>query len=173
MTWLMAPSSLLPHEGVIELPYPQHRVDFEAELGIVIGKAAKNVSLEDADEYVFGYTTCQDISDRDIQDARSSSPAPRRSTPSPRSDRSCTAASTRTTCRSRCTRTANSARTGRTSEMIFGIREIVSFCSQGTTLLPGDLILTGTPAGVGPIKDGDLLETRIGPFAPLVVRVKG
>ena len=56
--------------------------------------------------------------------------------------------------------------------MIFGVREIVSFCSQGTTLLPGDLILTGTPAGVGPVKDGDVLLTRIGPFAPLWVRVR-
>ena len=56
--------------------------------------------------------------------------------------------------------------------MIFNVREIVAFCSQGTTLLPGDLILTGTPAGVGPIRDGDVLETRIGPFAPLVVRVR-
>ena len=61
---------------------------------------------------------------------------------------------------------------GYTGAMIFNVREIVSFCSQGTTLLPGDLILTGTPAGVGPIRDGDVLETRIGPFAPLVVRVR-
>ena len=68
MTWLLAPSSLLPHEGTVELPYPQHRVDFEAELGIVIGKEAKNVSPGNAEEYVCGYTSCQDISDRDLQD---------------------------------------------------------------------------------------------------------
>ena len=69
LTWLKAPASLLEHEGTVELPYPQHRVDFEAELGIVIGNRAKNVSPERADQYIFGYTTCQDISDRDIQDA--------------------------------------------------------------------------------------------------------
>lgn len=173
LTWLKAPSSLLPHEGVIELPYPQHRIDFEAELGIVIGKAAKNVSLEDADEYVFGLTTCQDISDRDIQDSEKQfARAKSFDTFTPvgpfvysgvePDDLAIT-----------LHQNGELRQTGRTSEMIFGIREIVSFCSQGTTLLPGDLILTGTPAGVGLIKDGDLLETRIGPFAPLVVRVKG
>ena len=56
--------------------------------------------------------------------------------------------------------------------MIFNAGDIVSFLSQSTTLLPGDTVMTGTPAGVGPIKDGDRLEARIGDFAPLVVRVR-
>ena len=68
MTWLKGPSSLLAHGGVIELPHPQHTVDFEVELCIVIGQKAKNVSVEDAERYIFGYTTGLDISDRDIQD---------------------------------------------------------------------------------------------------------
>jgi 2-keto-4-pentenoate hydratase/2-oxohepta-3-ene-1,7-dioic acid hydratase in catechol pathway len=52
--------------------------------------------------------------------------------------------------------------------MIYSVAEIVSFASQGITLLPGDLILTGTPSGVGPIKAGDRLEASIGDWTPLV-----
>ena len=172
LTWLMAPGSLLAHEGVVELPYPDHRVDFEAELGIVIGKTAKNIPVEAAAEHLLGYTTCLDISDRDIQDAEKQfARAKGFDTFTPvgpfvyggieASDLPIT-----------LHQNGGLRQNARTAEMIFGVREIVSFCSQGTTLLPGDLILTGTPAGVGPIRDGDVLETRAGPFAPLVVRVR-
>ena len=172
MTWLMAPSSLLAHEGVVELPYPDHKVDFEAELGIVIGRTCKNVSPDDAEAHVFGYTTCQDISDRDLQDAEKqfarakgfdtfTPVGPFVHTGVGADDLAIT-----------CHHNGKLRQDGRTSEMIFGVREIVAFCSRGTTLLPGDLILTGTPAGVGPVRDGDVLETRIGPFTPLVVRVR-
>jgi 2-keto-4-pentenoate hydratase/2-oxohepta-3-ene-1,7-dioic acid hydratase in catechol pathway len=59
----------------------------------------------------------------------------------------------------------------RTSQMIYPVAEIVSFASQSLTLLPGDLIMTGTPSGVGPIKEGDELEARIGDWPPLRNRV--
>ena len=172
LTWLKAPSSLLAHDGVIELPYPEHRVDFEAELGIVIGRSAKNVSAVDADAHIFGLTTCQDISDRDIQDSEKQfARAKSFDTFTPvgpfvYSDVGPDELPIT------CHLNGEIRQEGLTSEMIFGVREIVSFCSQGTTLLPGDLILTGTPAGVGPVKDGDVLLTRIGPFAPLWVRVR-
>jgi 2-keto-4-pentenoate hydratase/2-oxohepta-3-ene-1,7-dioic acid hydratase in catechol pathway len=55
----------------------------------------------------------------------------------------------------------------RTSQMIYSVAEIVSFASQSLTLLPGDLILSGTPSGVGPIRAGDELEARIGDWPPL------
>jgi 2-keto-4-pentenoate hydratase/2-oxohepta-3-ene-1,7-dioic acid hydratase in catechol pathway len=59
----------------------------------------------------------------------------------------------------------------RTSQMIYPVAEIVSFASQSLTLLPGDVILTGTPSGVGPIREGDVLEARIGDWPPLRNRV--
>ena len=172
LTWLMAPSSLLAHGGVIELPFPEHRVDFEAELGIVIGRMAKNVSVAEAERYIFGYTTCQDISDRDIQDAEKQFARAKgfdTFTPvGPLVHCGVSPDDLAITLRQNGELRQNS----NTCEMIFGVREIVAFCSQGTTLFPGDLILTGTPAGVGPIRDGDVLETCIGPFAPLVVKVR-
>jgi 2-keto-4-pentenoate hydratase/2-oxohepta-3-ene-1,7-dioic acid hydratase in catechol pathway len=172
LTWLKAPTSLLAHDGAIELTYPQHRVDFEAELAIVVGRTAKNVSLADAADYVFGYAASLDISDRNIQDAEKQfARAKSFDTFTPvgpfvysgvgPDDLSIT-----------LHQNGELRQNGRTGEMIFSAAEIVSFCSQGTTLLAGDVILTGTPAGVGPIQDGDVLETRIGPFAPLVVRVR-
>lgn len=172
MTWLIAPSSLLPHEGVVELPYPQHRVDFEAELGVVIGRTAKNVSPADADAHVFGYTTCQDISDRDLQEAEKQyARAKGFDTFTPVGPFVYTGIDPHDLAIT-CRQNGELRQDGRTAEMIFSVGELVSFCSQATTLWPGDLILTGTPAGVAPIKDGDVLETCIGPFAPLVVRVR-
>ena len=172
LTWLMSPASLLAHEGSVALPYPEHRVDFEAELGIVIGRKAKNVSVADAEDYVFGYAVCQDISDRDIQDKEGQFARAKgfdTFTPvGPFVYRGVAADDLPITLH----QNGQLRQDARTSAMIFNVREIVSFCSQGTTLQPGDLILTGTPAGVGPIKDGDVLETRIGPFAPLVVKVR-
>ena len=168
----MSPASLLVHGGTIELPFPEHRVDFEAELGIVIGHRTKNVSVTDAEDHIFGYTTCQDISDRDLQDVEKQFARAKgfdTFTPvGPFVYRGLSADDLPITLH----QNGQLRQDARTSAMIFNVREIVAFCSQGTTLLPGDLILTGTPAGVAPIKDGDVLETRIGPFAPLVVRVR-
>src|SRR5436305_11608090 len=65
LIWFKAPSSLLPHNGTIELAFPEHQTDFETELGIVIGRAAKNVSADKASDFIFGYTIGLDISDRD------------------------------------------------------------------------------------------------------------
>src|SRR3989442_12456623 len=69
LIWFKAPSSLLPHGGTIEIAFPEHQTDFEVELAIVIGARTKNVSVERALEYVFGYTVAQDISDRDLQNS--------------------------------------------------------------------------------------------------------
>src|SRR6202140_5341051 len=62
LIWFKAPTSLLPHGGAIEIAFPEHQTDFEVELGIVVGRAAKNVSVEEALDYIFGYTLGEDIS---------------------------------------------------------------------------------------------------------------
>src|SRR5436190_8877920 len=67
LIWFKAPTSLLPHEGTIEIAFPENKTDYETELGIVIGRTAKNVSIEQAADFVFGYTIGLDISDRDLQ----------------------------------------------------------------------------------------------------------
>jgi 2-keto-4-pentenoate hydratase/2-oxohepta-3-ene-1,7-dioic acid hydratase in catechol pathway len=67
LIWFKAPTSLLPHNGRIEIAFPEHQTDFEVELAIVIGASAKNVPTKRALDHVFGYTIGLDISDRDLQ----------------------------------------------------------------------------------------------------------
>ena len=172
LIWFKAPSSLLPHNGTIRIAFPEHKTDFETELAVVIGRTAKNVSLERALDHVFGYTIAEDISDRDLQKSEKQF----------------------SRCKSFDTYTPvgpfvySEVETGdleislrqngevrqqaHTSQMIYSVAEIVSFASQSLSLLPGDLILTGTPSGVGPIGAGDELVARVGDWPVLRNRVE-
>jgi 2-keto-4-pentenoate hydratase/2-oxohepta-3-ene-1,7-dioic acid hydratase in catechol pathway len=167
LIWFKAPSSLLPHDGTIEIAFPEHQTHFEAELAVVIGRRAKNVSAADALDYVFGYTTGQDISDRDLQNSEKQFARAKSFdtyTPvGPFVQANVEVADLEITLR----QNGEVRQQARTSQMIYRIAEIVAFASTGMTLLPGDLILTGTPSGVGPIQPGDELEARIGDWPPL------
>jgi 2-keto-4-pentenoate hydratase/2-oxohepta-3-ene-1,7-dioic acid hydratase in catechol pathway len=167
LIWFKAPSSLLPHNGVIQIAFPDHQTDFEAELGIVIGRAAKNVSVEQAHDLIFGYTIGLDISDRDLQKSE-------------KQFSRCKSFDTYTPIgpfvysdvdvRDLSLELRQNGQTRQracTSQMIYPPTEIISFASQSLTLLPGDIILTGTPSGVGSIRDGDELEAQIGDWPPL------
>ena len=176
LIWFKAPTSLLPPGGVIEIAFPEHQTDFEVELGIVIGAAAKNVSVERAVDHVFGYTIGEDISDRDLQKSEKQFARAKSFdtyTPvGPFVYAEVAVADLPITLR----QNGEVKQEARTSQMIYSVAEIVSFASQAMTLLPGDLILTGTPSGVGPIQEGDELEARIGDWPPLrnsVVNARG
>jgi len=172
LIWFKAPSSLLRHNGTIEIAFPQHQTDFETELAAVIGATAKNVSSQSALDHVFGYTIGLDISDRDLQKSEKQF----------------------SRCKSFDTYTpvgpfvyadvdvndlaielrlnGEIKQRARTSQMIYSVAQIVSFASQSLTLASGDVVLTGTPSGVGPIRDGDELEAKIGDWPPLRNGVK-
>jgi 2-keto-4-pentenoate hydratase/2-oxohepta-3-ene-1,7-dioic acid hydratase in catechol pathway len=172
LIWFKAPTSLLPHEGTIEIAFPEHKTDFEVELAIVIGKRTKNVRIDSALDHVFGYTIGEDISDRDLQSSEKQfARAKSFDTYSPAGPFVYTEVDVgdlEITLR----QNGEVKQQARTSQMIYPVAEIVSFASQSLTLLPGDLIMTGTPSGVGPIKEGDELEARIGDWPPLRNRVK-
>ena len=167
LIWLKAPSSLLRHDGAIEIAFPEHQTDFEVELAIVIGAQAKNVSADGALDFVFGYTIGLDISDRDLQKSE-------------KQFARCKSFDTYTPVGPfvyqdvdladvsiELKQNGEGRQKARTSQMIYSPAQIVSFASEGMTLLPGDLILTGTPSGVGPIREGDQLEARIGDWPVL------
>jgi 2-keto-4-pentenoate hydratase/2-oxohepta-3-ene-1,7-dioic acid hydratase in catechol pathway len=171
LIWFKAPTSLLPHNGTIEIAFLDHQTDYETELGIVIGKAAKNVPVEKANDYIFGYTVGMDISDRDLQKSE-------------KQFGRCKSFDTYTPIGPfvyadvdvrdlsiELQQNGEVRQHARTSQMIYPPAEIVSFASQSLTLLPGDVILTGTPSGVGPIRAGDQLEARIDDWPPLRNRV--
>jgi 2-keto-4-pentenoate hydratase/2-oxohepta-3-ene-1,7-dioic acid hydratase in catechol pathway len=167
LLWFKAPSSLLAHSGTIEIAFPEHQTDFEVELGVVIGTASKNVSVEQAREYVFGYTIAEDISDRDLQKSEKQFGRCKSFdtyTPvGPFVHTEVEVGDLEITLR----QNGEVKQQARTSQMIYSVAEIVSFASQSITLAPGDLILTGTPSGVGPIRASDELEARIGNWPPL------
>jgi 2-keto-4-pentenoate hydratase/2-oxohepta-3-ene-1,7-dioic acid hydratase in catechol pathway len=171
LIWFKAPSSLLPHNGSIEIAFPEHQTDFETELAIVIGRAAKNVPAGRALDFVFGYTIGLDISDRDLQKSE-------------KQFGRCKSFDTYTPIGPfvynevdvrdlplELRQNGEARQKARTSQMIYSVAKIVSFASQSLSLMPGDVILTGTPSGVGPIRAGDELEARIGDWPPLRHRV--
>ena len=161
LIWFKAPSSLLPHQGVIEIAFREHRTDFETELAVVIGGRTKNVSVDDALDHVFGYTIGLDITDRDLQKQEkqfgrcksfdSYTPIG----PFVYADTEVRDVSVK------LWQNGELRQSTRTSQMIHSVAQIVSFVSQSLTLVAGDVILTGTPAGVGPIQAGDELEAEI------------
>lgn len=172
LIWFKATTSLLADGGRIEVPYPQHRTDYEAELVIVIGRKIRNVSPTTAARYIFGYTAAQDISDRHIQ--KSDGQWAR-----------CKSFDTFTPLGPFVETNLDPAdlviqqfqngqlrQNSNTCQLIFKPAELVSFISTNMTLLPGDVILTGTPSGVGPIQSGDKLEVRIQGLAPLTNTVR-
>jgi 2-keto-4-pentenoate hydratase/2-oxohepta-3-ene-1,7-dioic acid hydratase in catechol pathway len=167
LIWFKASTSLLAHEGTIEIAFPGHQTDFEVELAIVLGARAKNVSVERALEHVFGYTVAEDISDRDLQKSEKQFARCKSfDTYTPIGPFVYTGVDVRDlpiTLR----QNGEVKQQARTSQMIYPVAEIVSFASESMTLLPGDVILTGTPSGVGPIHAGDELEARIGDWPPL------
>jgi 2-keto-4-pentenoate hydratase/2-oxohepta-3-ene-1,7-dioic acid hydratase in catechol pathway len=171
LIWFKAPTSLLPHNGKIEIAFPAHQTDFEVELAIVIGKSAKNVNAKRALEFVFGYSVGLDISDRDLQKSE-------------RQFGRCKSFDTYTPFGPfvyaevdvrdlgiELRQNGEVKQRARTSQMIYSVAEIVSFASRSMTLQPGDVILTGTPSGVGPIRTGDELEAKIGDWPPLRIGV--
>ena len=170
--WLKAPTSLIPDGGKIELPLASHRNDLEAELAIVIGRRIRNVTPQAAGRYIFGYTSAQDISDRDIQQSESQwARAKSFDTFTPLGPYIETKAEAQNLT-IQLFKNGELCQNSHTSQMIFDCSHLVSFISTNMTLLPGDVILTGTPSGVAPIESGDRLEVRIGDFASLCNSVK-
>lgn len=155
-------TSVIGPGDAISLPPQSQRVDFEGELAAVIGKIAKNVPAERALDYVFGYTIANDVTARDLQKSDGQwARAKGFDTfcplgPAIETDFDPTGDAVVTT------RVNGEVRQqGPISDMIFSLADIIAYASAAFTLLPGDVILTGTPAGVGPFGAGDTVEVEI------------
>lgn len=170
--WFKAATALIPHGGAIELAFPEHKTDFESELTLVIGKRGKAIPESQAHDYIFGVTCGQDISDRVVQRGESQwTRAKSFDTYAPLGPylyRGLDLADLTI----QTYLNGEIRQNGHTRDMIFSPAHIVSFVSQHITLEVGDIIMTGTPEGVGALKSGDVLETRIGAMKALVNRVK-
>lgn len=146
----------------IRLPALSSEVHHEAELAIVIGRLTRKVAVEDALGAVLGYTCANDVTARDLQ---------RRDAQWTRSkgfDTLCplgpwidTDVDPSAGLAVRCDVNGEPRQDGTTADLVFDVAQLVAYCAAFATLLPGDVILTGTPAGVGPLSDGDTVTVSI------------
>ena len=160
--FLKPPTTVIGPMAPIRLPPGVGEVHHEAELAVVMGKVTRNVVPDDVASHIIGYTAANDVTARalqrtDVQWTRAKgfdSFCPL----GPAIDTEFDPAEPNTiTCRVN----GDLRQEGTVNDVVFGVPEIVSFVSSVMTLLPGDVILTGTPAGVGPIEDGDRVEVDI------------
>ena len=155
------PSSIIGPGEAILLPPQSERVEHEAELAVVIGRRGRSITTDEAKDYIFGYTVANDVTARDLQ----------------RSDLLWTRAKGFDTfcpvgpwietdfdpadALVTCHVNGEMRQMASTRDMAFTVRQLIAFASSIMTLEPGDLILTGTPAGVSQVFSGDLIEVKI------------
>ena len=159
--FLKPPSSVIGPGRSIIYPQGTQHVDYEAELAVVIGKEGRNIKVDEAKEHILGYTCANDVTARDLQ----------------KLDRQWTRAkSFDTFCPLgphietdidplelgiRLLQNGDVKQDSSTAQMMYNVFELVCFISRVMTLEAGDVILTGTPPGVGPVEIGDVIEVQV------------
>lgn len=178
MVFLKPPSALIESGEAVAIPPQSQNVHHEVELVAVIGRKGKNISLAEALDYVDSYAVGLDMTARDIQQAAKDkrhpwSVAKGFDTFAPLGPR-VPAADVRDPQQLTIELTVNgeTRQHGATSDMIFPVAQLIAYCSRIFTLMPGDLLYTGTPEGVGPVAAGDELEATVTGVPPLHVDVR-
>jgi 2-keto-4-pentenoate hydratase/2-oxohepta-3-ene-1,7-dioic acid hydratase in catechol pathway len=161
LIFLKPPSAIVGNEDDVVYPKASLRVDHEAELAVVIGRRCKDVMEGDAFDYVRGYTCANDVTARDLQETDA------QWTRAKGFDTFCPLgpwvveeldpSSLRVSARVN----GEVRQEGHTSDMLFPVPALVAYISSVMTLEPDDVILTGTPPGVGPVRRGDIMEVEV------------
>jgi 2-keto-4-pentenoate hydratase/2-oxohepta-3-ene-1,7-dioic acid hydratase in catechol pathway len=159
--FLKPPSGLIGHGDPIVYPRQSDEVHYEAELAVVIGRRCRNVPAHLALGHVFGYTCANDVTARDIQRAEGL-PSYAKSFDTfcplgPWIETELDPSDVRVTCKVN----GELRQDASTSSMLTNVPDLIAYVSEAMTLLPGDVLLTGTPAGVGPIRVGDAVTVTI------------
>jgi 2-keto-4-pentenoate hydratase/2-oxohepta-3-ene-1,7-dioic acid hydratase in catechol pathway len=171
LIFLKPPSSIINPGDPIILPPQSKRIEHEAELVVVIGKRGRNIISEEAKNIIFGYTIGNDVSARDLQKSDGQWTrakgfdtfcpfGPWIDTEFDPSDALIT-----------CKVNGQPRQMGSTRDMVFNVNMLIAFITSVMTLEPGDIIFTGTPSGVGPLKPGDNIEIEIEGLGKLVNQV--
>lgn len=170
--FLKPPSALIGSGQMIEFPAGTGRVDHEAELAVIIGRQARSVTREEALNYVAGYTCANDVSARDYQKKDGQwSRAKGLDTFGPLGPWMVTGLDPADLA-IRCVVNSEVRQEDRTASMVFDVPALITFISRYMTLLPGDVILTGTPSGVSELHDGDIVQVIIEGIGTLENRVR-
>jgi 2-keto-4-pentenoate hydratase/2-oxohepta-3-ene-1,7-dioic acid hydratase in catechol pathway len=161
LIFLKAPSAILNPGEPILLPPQSQQVEHEAELVVVIGKRGRNILAEHAQDHIFGYTVGNDVTARDLQNSDGQWTRAKGFDTfcpfGPWIDTDFDASDAVITSRV----SGQPRQMASTRDMVFTVNQVIAFISSVMTLEPGDLIFTGTPAGVGPLKDGDEVTVEI------------
>jgi 2-keto-4-pentenoate hydratase/2-oxohepta-3-ene-1,7-dioic acid hydratase in catechol pathway len=163
LIFLKPPSSVIAHGESIVLPPESERVEHEGEIGVVIGKRARHVRAADAWEHVAGICPVNDVTARDLQKADG------QWTRGKGFDTFCPigemtpleAVRNRDALEVVCRVNGQERQRGRVADMAFSIPALIEYISRVMTLEPGDVIATGTPAGVSPLRPGDVVEVEV------------
>jgi 2-keto-4-pentenoate hydratase/2-oxohepta-3-ene-1,7-dioic acid hydratase in catechol pathway len=168
LIFLKPPSSIIaPGEKIVHPPESE-RVDYEAELGVVIGRKGRHIPIDEAESYIFGFTCVNDVTARDLQKKDGQwSRAKGFDTFCPVGPWIMPELNYRDVLVEGI-HNGEIKQSGRTSQMIFNIPFLISYISSVMTLFPGDLISTGTPSGIAPMKSGDTIEVRVEGIGSLV-----
>ncbi len=168
MLFLKPPSALIGHRDSIVLPPQSSKVEHEAELGVVIAKPGRWIQPEQAADYIFGYTIANDVTARDLQRKDG------QWTRGKGFDTFCPVGpwietdldpyDVLITCRVN----EEIRQMASTRDMVFSIQQLIAYISSVMTLQPGDLVLTGTPAGVGPLEPGNQVAIHIEGIGDLI-----
>ena len=161
MMFLIPNTAVIGPDDPVVMPPQSERVDYEGELAVIIGRMCRDVSPEDAAKSIFGYTCANDVTARDLQEkdgqwARAKGfdtfcpLGPWIETDLDTSD-----------LRLRTLVDGDVMQDGTTADMVHDIPKLISYASQAFTLLPGDVILTGTPEGVGPVQPGQRVSVEV------------
>jgi len=161
LIFLKPPSSIINPGDTIMLPPQSQQIEHEGELVVVIGKRGRNIIAEEAQNHVFGYTIGNDVTARDLQHSDGQWTRAKGFDTfcpfGPWVDTEFDASDAVITCRV----SGQPRQMASTRDMVFNVGQLIAFISSVMTLEPGDLIFTGTPAGVGPLKPGDTVEVEI------------
>jgi len=163
MIFLKPPTTVIGPLAPIRIPEDVGEIHHEAELAVVIGAVARDVPIEDVGRHILGYTAANDVTAREVQRVEKG-----RFTRAKGYDTFCplgpaidTELDPQESLSITCRVNGELRQAATTSDMVFGVGELISFISRVMTLLPGDVVLTGTPSGVGPIEVGDRVEVEV------------
>ncbi len=172
LIFLKPSTAVIGPDAAIIYPRMSRRVDYEAELVVVMGKTAHRVPEDQALEYVLGYTCMNDVTARDLQKKDGQfTRAKGFDTFAAMGPWIETAVGDPDNVTVEAYLNGERRQHGNTNNMVFGVRRLISFISEVMTLLPGDVISTGTPSGIGPMRPGDVVEVRVEGIGTLRNRV--
>jgi 2-keto-4-pentenoate hydratase/2-oxohepta-3-ene-1,7-dioic acid hydratase in catechol pathway len=162
LLFLKGPNTLAAHQSEITLPQDKERIDHEAELGVIINRQCRNVPADRADEVIGGYTCVNDLSNRDDQRQEQNWVRGKAfDNAAPIGPVVATPDEVPADAKIEARQNGTVKQSSTIDNLIFPVPELIEEITKLLTLEPGDVIATGTPAGVGPIEDGDTIEIEI------------